>query len=306
MWRIFQFLGKFGNVILFLFLELVALLIVITVNKPQREVSQGIFLDISGSMSEFQANIGSYFNLKSENAILQEEFEGTLQALQEARDSLRVYKYRRPTEAEFLLLPDSLRQDSVLIDSMMVPVEIPDSLFPAKGFDFLPCKAINNTVSRSYNYITIDKGARHGIREGMGLISPKGVAGQIVDVSRNYSLAQSVLNKKFNLSAKIKGNKNIGNVVWQGFDPEYATLKFIPQTSVIHVGDTVLTSGYSTIFPPDYLVGTVSDFNAEQQDGFFTVKVKLATNFRGTGNMFVVTHEHKAEIDSLENQFPQE
>lgn len=306
MWRIFQFLGKFGNIILFLFLELVAMLIIISVNKPHREVSQGIFLDLSGNFSEFQASIGSYFGLGVENEKLLEQNLALHKELLEARDSLRTYKYRRPTEAEFLLLPDSLRQDSVLVDSMMVEVVIPDSLFPAQGYDFLPCKAINNTVTRNYNYITIDKGYRHGIREGMGLISPQGVAGQVVDVSQNYALAQSLLNKKFNLSAKIKGNKNIGNVTWAGFDPEYATLEFIPQTSVIHVGDTVITSGFSTIFPPDYIIGTVAEFNAELQDGFFTVKVQLSTNFRGVDNMYVVTHQLKTEIDSLENRFPQE
>ncbi len=306
MWRIFQFLGKFGNIILFLFLELVALLIIISVNKPHREVSQGIFLDMSGNFSEFQASIGSYFGLRSENDKLLQQNRNLERELLEVRDSLRTYMFRRPTEAEFLLLPDSLRQDSVLIDSMMVEVVIPDSLFPAKGYDFLPCKAINNTVTRNYNYITIDKGYRHGIRKGMGLISPQGVAGQVVDVSQNYALAQSVLNKKFNLSAIIKGNKNTGNVTWQGFDPEYATLEFIPQTSIIHIGDTVITSGFSTIFPPDYMIGTVEEFNAELQDGFFTVKVHLSTNFRGVDNMYVVTHQLKPEIDSLENRFPQE
>ena len=306
MWRIFQFLGKFGNVILFLFLELIALLIVISVNKPHREISQGVFLEMSGSLSKFQAGIGSYFSLASENERLMKQDSMLLSELQEVRDSLRMYQYRRPTAADFLMLPDSLKNDSAYLDTLRFPVEIPDTLFPARGYVFLPCKVINNTVSRNYNYITIDKGHRHGIQEGMGLISPQGVAGQVVDVSQNYALAQSVLNKKFNLSAKIKGNKNIGNVVWQGVEPEYATLEFIPQTSIIHIGDSVITSGYSTIFPPDYMVGTVDAFNAEQQDGFFTVKVKLSTNFRGLDNMFVVTHEQKAEIDSLESMIPQE
>ncbi len=306
MWRIFQFLGKFGNIILFLFLELVALLIITSVNKPHREVSQGIFLEISGNFSEFQASIGSYFGLSTENEKLLEQNRNLHKELLEVKDSLRTYKFRRPTNAEYLLLPDSLRQNSVPIDSTMVEAVIPDSLFPAKGYDFLPCKAINNTVSRNYNYITANKGSRHGVKEGMGLISPQGVAGQVVAVSQNYCLAQSVLNKKFNLSAKIKGNKNVGNITWQGLAPEYATLEFIPQTSIIHVGDTVITSGFSTTFPPEYMIGTVKEFDAELQDGFFTVKVNLSTNFRGLDNLYVVTHLLKPEIDSLENRFPKE
>ena len=300
MWRIIQFLGRFGNIILFLFLELVALLIIVTVNKPHREISQGILLESSASLSSFQASIGGYFNLASENAKLQAQDSILMTELQSARDSLKTYMFRRPTDLDFIHLPDSIRNDSTFDRTKPIPLNLPDSLFPVQGFRFMPCRTINNSTRNNYNYITIDRGRRHGVQEGMGIISPDGVAGQITQVSRNYSLAQSVLNKKFNLSSKLLRNKNIGTITWDGVNPDYATLKYIPQTSVIAVGDTVVTSGYSFTFPPNYFIGTVSAYDAETEDGFFNIKVELATNFRALDNMFVVQHEHKAEIDSLQ------
>ena len=134
MWRIVQFLGRFGNIILFLFLELIALLIIITVNKPHREISQGILLETSGSLSSLQASIGGYFNLSSENRKLQEQNAALLTALQNSRDSLSTYQFRRPTDLEFLHLPDSLRNDSTFDRNAPIPLDLPDSLFPVQGF----------------------------------------------------------------------------------------------------------------------------------------------------------------------------
>lgn len=302
MWRIAQFLGKFSNVILFLVLELVALLIVFTLNKSHREASQGIMLNLTGSVSEVQSSIGGYFNLGTENEKILDQNAALLQEIQLLRDSLKVYKFRQPVLFDYRYLPDSLKQDSLYMDSLRIPMDLPDSIFPAGTYVFLPCQAVNNSVSKNYNYITIDKGSRNGLREGMGLISPEGVVGQLIAVSQNYALAQSLLNKKFNLSARILGNKNIGTISWNGADPNFANLNFIPQTSSIKVGDPVVTSGYSTIFPKDYQVGRVSDFNAKNQDGFFQIEVELATNFRGLDNMFVVTHERRIEIDTLDTK----
>lgn len=302
MWRIVQLLGKFGNFFLFLFLELIALLIIVTFNKPQREISQSLLLETSASLSSFQSSIGGYFNLGSENEKLQELNAELLAELQNARDSIKTYQFRRPTSLDFIHLPDSLKNDSTFDRTKAIPLDLPDSLFPVQGFRFLPCLTINNSTHNNYNYITIDRGSRHGVRSGMGLIAPNGVAGQITQVSRNYALAQSVLNKKFNLSSKLLTNKNIGTITWDGADPEFAILKFIPQTSIISRGDTVVTSGYSFTFPPNYFIGTVADYDAETEDGFFNIKVKLAVDFQSIDNMFVVMHDRKPEIDSLQTK----
>jgi rod shape-determining protein MreC len=306
MWRIIQFLSRFGNLILFLFLELIALLIIVTVNKPQREISQGVFAEFSGTLNKVQSSISGYFNLGTENERLMEQNARLEQQILQLRDSIHAYRYRHPNDLDFLTLPDSLLQDSLYLDSLRrdstVEVLLPDHLLPVAGYDFLPARAINNSVALNYNYITLDKGSRNGVEMDMGVISPDGIAGQVVGVSRNFSLVMSVLNKKFRTSARLVNNNNMGVLSWDGSDPGAAKLEFIPRTSEIARGDTVETTGFSTVFPPYYMVGTVEAFDTRDQDGFYNITVRLATDFRAVDNLFLVRHTYKAEIDSLENQ----
>jgi rod shape-determining protein MreC len=134
----------------------------------------------------------------------------------------------------------------------------------------------------------------------MGIISPDGIVGLVTHVSQNYSLALSLLNKKFRVSAKLQGKQNVGTMSWDGHKPNQGILMYIPQTSEIAIGDTVVTSGYSSVFPEDFVVGTVSGFDTDEQDGFFHIRVDLASDFRSLGNVFLVEHHQQAEIDSLE------
>jgi rod shape-determining protein MreC len=305
MWRIFRFLGRFGNFILFLALEVAALLVTITVNKPQREISQGMFLEISGGLAEVQSSISGYFNLRSENEKLLDRLGSQEILIETLKDSLDVVLYRRPRNLNYMVVPDSIASDScALLD--FEALELPAGLMPVSSYKFIPAMAVNNSVDQNYNYITLNKGSRHGIIKDMGVISPDGIAGQVVGVSQNYSLALSLLNKKFRTGAKILHISNVGTLGWEGGNPTIARLDFIPQTSQIHIGDTVVTSGYSTVFPRDYMIGTVKEFNMETQDGFFQIKVKLATNFRGLNNLFLVKHNYQQEIDSLEKLKPNE
>ncbi len=297
MWRILRILGRFGNFLLFLFLELIALVVIITVNKPQREISQDLLLEVSGSLAETQQTVFGYFNLRSEN-------EKLFLALAEAQsrnlilqDSLNEVFNRIPSSIAYLVPSDSIIGDSCAMQDLQRH-ELLD--MPVSGFHFIPAVAVNNSVDLNYNYITLNKGRNHGVTLDMGIISPNGIAGQVVEVSAHYSLALSVLNKKFRTGAKLYRNSNVGTLRWEGEDANFAWLDYIPQTSRIQQGDTVMTSGYSTVFPGNYMIGTVSEYNTDSQDGFFQIKVKLATNFRGLNNVYLVQHSNLAEIDSLE------
>ncbi|MFM2375341.1 MAG: rod shape-determining protein MreC [Bacteroidota bacterium] len=303
MWRIFRLLGRFGNFLLFLLLELVSLIVIITVNERQHSISQGVFLEMSGAMAESRAKVWGYFNLRSENRKLNERIAAQESQLASLRDSLDLVFHRIPKDLGYKVVADSISKDSCLLMEY-VKRELPDSLMPVSGYQFIPATAINNTVHLNYNYITLDKGLNQGVVMDMGVISPDGIAGQVVEVSSNYALALSVLNDKFRTGAKLLHNTNVGTIRWEGGDPSLATLEFIPQTSSIQIGDTVVTSGYSTVFPKDYIIGTVQAFSIQKQDGFFDITVRLSTNFRGLHNVFLVQHSHREEIDSLENAKP--
>ncbi|MEY3443198.1 MAG: rod shape-determining protein MreC [Bacteroidota bacterium] len=303
MWRIFRFLGRFGNFLLFLLLELVALIIIVSANQKQRTISEGMLLEMSGSMSEARSSAFSYLNLGTENENLKEHLAALQSQVLLLKDSLNTVLHRRPQSLNYMVVPDSIAKDSCLLMDF-TKLELPDSLMPVSKYKFIPAEAVNNSVNLNYNYITINKGRNQGVVMDMGVLSPDGIAGQVVNVSANYSLALSVLNDKFLTGAKLLHNSNVGTIRWSGTNPRFATLKFIPQTSQINVGDTVVTSGYSTVFPKDYMIGRVSEFNIQTQDGFYDITVELATNFRGLHHIFLVQHSHQAEIDSIEQNKP--
>jgi rod shape-determining protein MreC len=260
-------------------------------------------LEVSGSLAEAQTTMSGYLNLISENQKLSErssELESRILLLQ---DSLNEVFHRVPSSMAYLVPEDSVAKDSCAMQEL-VRQELPDSLMPVSRYKFIPAVAINNSVNLNYNYITLNKGRNHGVTLDMGIISPEGIAGQVVEVSAHYSLALSVLNSKFRTGAKLLRNSNVGTMRWEGGDPNFAWLDFIPQTSQIKEGDTVVSSGYSTVFPGNYMIGTVQDFNTDSQEGFYQIRVRLATNFRGLHNVYLVQHSHKAEIDSLELNKP--
>lgn len=283
MWRIIQFFSKYGNLILFISLELTAFLLVVNLNQKQKRLFDGFVLEISGSIHETNTAVLNYFNLKNENKKLQAENIRLKNELLTTRDELYNYKFQVPLQTRFSLLPDSA--------------------FPVEKFDFIPCRSINSTYSKNYNYITLDKGENHGVEKGMGLISPEGIAGMVVSTSPNFSIALSALNKKFRMSARLLGNRNIGTLSWSGGEPEYGILEYIPQTSPLQEGDTVVTSGYSTIFPENFMAGIVHSFDKDNHDGFYNIKVRFFTDFRSMDALYLVKNRNKAELDSLTTAF---
>lgn len=282
MWRVLQVFVRYGNVLLFIFLELIALVLIINLNKEHNQISQRFFLQISSGINDANTRVRDYFALGQENRKLMEENRLLMQQVESLEQEISIFKNKIPYQPGFFNLPDSL--------------------LPIQGYDFIPARTINNTVDKNYNYITLDKGRMHGVENGMGVLSPDGIAGMVIETSKRYALAISVLNKKFNLSAKLVHNQNIGPITWDGRDADYGYLQDIPRTSEIIIGDTVVTSGYSVIFPAGMLVGVVESYNADAKVGFYTVKVRLSTNFRGLGNVYIVKHEYAAEIDSLEQK----
>ncbi len=113
----------------------------------------------------------------------------------------------------------------------------------------------------------------------MAVISSDGVAGVIVGCSENYSVAMSLLNLDFRLSARIKSNGYFGSLTWDGRDYRNAVLGEIPQHISISVGDTIETTGYSAIFPEGLAVGTISEFEKRGGD-FYRIRVSILTDFK--------------------------
>lgn len=230
---------------------------------------------VSASVYDFSNNATGYFNLRERNADLNRrnaELQGEVLAL---RRMLQLEAEKNAT-------------DTMVLDSAM------------RQFRFIVANVINNSVARPFNYITLNKGSNDGVRPEMGVIDASGVVGIVSVVGPRSSRVISLLNPNFRLSCKLKGADHFGSLVWDGRDPEVALLEELPRHTVYSPGDTVVTSGYSAVFPPGLPVGIVLDDDYNDHENFFTLKVRLLSDFAALNNVQVVVSDLSAEAKSLE------
>ena len=180
----------------------------------------------------------------------------------------------------------SLTKDSILV----------------QRYDFVSAKVVNNSVSMFKNFITIDQGGDDDILPGMAVINSNKAIGKVKAVSSNFAVIISLLNTDEYVSATIKRTENFGTVRWDGNDPRFTTLQFIPRHVNPIPGDSVVTSGYNSIFPAGILIGVVSRAHLPA-NGPWEIQVELAQDFTKLQHVEVIRSLRKKEIDSLQNIF---
>jgi len=167
-------------------------------------------------------------------------------------------------------------------------------------YQYIVSKIVLNTVGKRNNYIMLDKGTRSGIKKDMAVITSDGIVGTVVNVSENFSWVMSLLNKHTRLSGRITKNNQMGTIIWNGVDHLYGTLTDIPAHVKITKGDTIVSSGYSYIFPAGLMLGTITDFRVEQGDHFYIIPFKFSVDFNALQYVYVVKNLMKDEQESLE------
>lgn len=168
-------------------------------------------------------------------------------------------------------------------------------------FTYISARVIYNSVNRASNLIYLDRGKLHGVRKQMGVINGNGIVGQVVSVTDNYSAVMSVLSKDFKISTKLKKNEFFGNMHWDGINTTTASLEDIPKHVSVKAGDTLVTSGYSQLFPRNIMVGTVSKVKMEPDKNFLDITLNLSTNFGSLSYVYVINNIRKQEIQSLDS-----
>jgi len=169
-------------------------------------------------------------------------------------------------------------------------------------YNFVSAKVVNNSVSMFRNFITIDKGNQDMIYPGMAVINSNRVIGKVKKVSSSFAVIISLLNTDEYVSATIKRTGNFGTVRWDGRDPRYTTLQFIPRHVNPLPGDSIVTSGYNSIFPSNILIGIIRRAHLPT-NGSWEIEVELAQDFTELQHVEVVRSLMKNEIDSLQNIF---
>lgn len=268
---LFRFLIRNYFLMMFLALEAISLVLIVSFNNYQRVAFFNSSNNIVGTVYERFSNLDDYFSLSRTNARLAAE-----------NASLRKQLHFR------------------IMNQEKYPINRPDTV-EAPAYIFTSAKVIGNSTNKQFNYITLNKGSRHGIKPDMGIISNEGIVGIITNVSPNYSTGLSLLNKRLSIPAKIKKNNYCGALVWDGEHYNTANLNEIPFHIIFNVGDTVETSGYSNIFPEGIMIGTIKNFNVEGGTNFYNIKVELSTNFKTLKYIEVVQNTKSAERTKLES-----
>lgn len=169
------------------------------------------------------------------------------------------------------------------------------------GFNYIPATIIKSSTNTQHNYLIIDKGSEDGVTRNSGIITDKGVIGIVDAVSSHYSYAISFLNTELFISARIGNSGAVGPLAWDGTGSDRAILKEIPLQFKFAPGDTVYTSGYSTIFPPDIPIGVAGEskiINGATNE----IKVDLFQNHKALKYVTIVSNTRAAEIESIEKQ----
>jgi rod shape-determining protein MreC len=174
-------------------------------------------------------------------------------------------------------------------------------------YSYIVSKVINNSVNRRNNYLTLNKGSLSGVKPEMGVITTNGIVGIIKDVSPHYSTVMSLLHSRSSVSARFKNNNYFGAMIWEdNNDPTTATLSDIPKHIQFKIGDTLVTTAYSTVYPENIFLGTVKSSTIKAGANFYTITIKLSTDFYSLTHVYIVDNLFKKEQQLLEEKFKRE
>ncbi len=170
------------------------------------------------------------------------------------------------------------------------------------NFSTLPAEISKISLNKEHNYIIINKGLKDGVELESAVLSSNGVIGIIEAVGEHYSYASSFMNKNISISSRLNKTGAVGILYWDGKSTNKAILKDIPLQYQIEKGDTVYTSGYSSIFPKDIALGTCYDYNIIN-GSTYEVNIKLFIDFSSIRYVYIAKNNRKKEIEDLENLY---
>jgi rod shape-determining protein MreC len=225
--------------------------------------------NLTGSLNKNYTNITDYFELKKTNQLLVEENE-----------------YLK-----------NLRHLNIIADSL--------SFYPDTTYQYIGAKVISNSTHKPNNYLMLDKGEKLGIKIDMAVVSSHGIVGSVIAVSENYCSVMSILHKDSKISARIKKNDQLANILWDKMDYLRGTLTDIPSHLQLMYGDTIITSGHSLIFPEGILIGTVESYNSRIGSNLNSATIKFSTDYNKLRHVYLINNIRKEEqlkLKEVENE----
>ncbi len=275
--NVFLFIRKYSNFLFFLLLQITALSFLFRYNKYHEAAFMNVAGEFTGSINQRYSKVEYYFRLKNINEQL---------ALENARlNQLLKENYERVDGNE-----------KSVLDTVQT-----DSLREIRKYSWMGAKVVGSSVNTQVNFITIHRGSLQNVRPNMGVMSPQGIVGTVVNVSENYASVMTLLHRQYKVVVKLKNGGERGTVEWDGISPTYVTLKDIPKSAKVQKGDSVVTSPTSSLFPGNLMVGTIEEILDDKSSNFYTLKVKPATNFFNIEYVYVIANTQLLEQKRLED-----
>lgn len=262
----------------FLILQIIALSFLFRYNQFHEAAFMGIANELTGRVNKKFNNVEYYFKLKKTNEALLVENE----------------KLRNMHRTNFETADTA---NVSVIDSILV-----DTIQTYRRYNWFRAKVVGGFTTLQTNYLMIHRGAGQGVKKDMGVVSSQGIVGRVVNVGDNYATVMIVLNRQFRVDAKLKKNGERGSIEWDGLSPEFVSLKDIPRSAEVSIGDTVITSELSSIYPQDIMVGTVAEVFNEKNNNFYLLKLKTATNFSNLQFVYVIEDLQREERILVEKE----
>ena len=261
--NLLEFLAKYNHWFVFLILEVVSMVLLFQYNSYQGSAWFSSANAVTGKLYEWDANVETFFSLTKVNQELTQRNAYLEQEVQKLSDSLV-----------------SATKDSSIYHR--------DQFALLRNYRLIPAKVVANSIDKPGNLMTIDKGSADGIHKDMGVISGTGVVGIGYLVAEHYAIVIPVLNTKSNISCMIQNRGYFGYLRWKGGVSDLAYLEEVPRHAHFKLGDYVVTSGYSAVFPPGVRVGRILHvFNSA--DGLsYRVQLRLSTDFARLRDVCVI------------------
>lgn len=274
--NIFLFIRRYFTFISFLAFQGLALWFLFTYNRFYRAKGLGVANQVTGWVNKQYNTVEDFVNRGDET-----------KRVHRMNDSLM----------NLLSTNYGHRDSATMITSDSMPY---DTLGRYQRYLWRSAQVTYSTVSMEKNYIQIDKGAKDGIRDDMGVFSSNGgFVGKVINVSPNFSQVMSLLHVQNRTSALVKKTKSAGTIIWDKRDPRFVTLINIPKGDSIVTGDTIVTGRFSLGVPPGHMIGTVAEIVPDVATNFFILKIKTTANFADLQQVFIVENLQDEEQRKL-------
>jgi rod shape-determining protein MreC len=274
--NIFLFIRRYFNFLVFLILQVLCITLIIQYSKYHQAMFGNTANLITGKVNAQYDKIDYYFQLKKTN------------------DSLVIANERLYNKlASNFNIPDSATKQ--VIDSIRI-----DSILQYRKFSYSSAKVVSNSVSSQSNFIVLQSNHVSQMRVGMGIVDPNNaVVGVITDLNADFAVVMSLLHKDSRISGKLLKTGETGTIIWDGKYPNLVTLTGIPKSTKVAKGDSVITSGFSIIFPKGLMLGRVEEVFLEKSTNNYKIILRTTTNFYNLEYAYAINNSQQPAIETL-------